>query len=304
MRVAVIGASGDQGAAQVAALARAGHHPVAISRTPAPLAIDGCPIETARADFADPAAVRAALAGAEALFLNLPSTSFQAAEPLIEATRLIAGIAAEVGISRIVFNTSMPVPDEPHGFEAQDARREMRRLLFAGNVPTVSIQPVVFLDNLLKGWAWPSIRDRGILSYPHRADLDVSWICHADLAALMIAALDRPHLAGRSFPVGGPETVRLPQLAAILSRSCGRTIAWESESIDAFCLRIGRVLESRSTLDSAAIVERLRRIYTWYNESPEHPFRIDMAPVLRELPVKLTPIASWTSTVTWVPSDL
>ena len=41
------------------------------------------------------------------------------------------------------------------------------------------------------------------------------------------------------------------------------------------------------------LIGELHRIYTWYNESPEHPFQVDMAPVLRELPVTLTPIAQW-----------
>ena len=47
MRVTVIGASGDQGAAQVAALVHAGHRPIAVSRNPAPLAIDGIAVTNA-----------------------------------------------------------------------------------------------------------------------------------------------------------------------------------------------------------------------------------------------------------------
>ena len=230
----------------------------------------------------------------DAVFLNLPSTSFQAAEPLVAAAAVIADAAAASPSTRmLVFNTSLPVPQVKRGFAAQDARHDMRRLLFASGVPVVSIEPVVFLDNLLKGWAWPSIALHNRIVYAHKETLDVSWLCHDDLAALMVAAVERPRLAGRSFAVGGAQTVRLPELARILGRAWGRPLTWESQGIDAFCQRMRQVFEGRSSLEADHMLDELRRIYSWYNESPEHPFRVDMAPVLRELPVRLTPIDAW-----------
>jgi len=294
MRVVVFGATGDQGSAQVRALVAAGHQPVAVSRRAAPWQIAGRQVETLAADFADLPSLERACAGADAVFLNLPSTSFQAAEPLVLAAGHIAQAAARVqGLRMLVFNTSLPVPEERRGFAAQDARHEMRRRIFASGIPAVSIQPVVFLDNLLKGWAWPSIaRDRRIV-YAHKDTLDVSWICHDDLAALMLAALERPQLAGRSFAVGGPETVRLPVLAEKLGRAWKLPMTWQSQSIDDFCQRMRQVFEGRSSLEADRLIGELHRIYTWYNDSPERPFCVDMAPVLRELPVVLTPIEVW-----------
>lgn len=293
MKVIVFGGTGDQGAAQVRALAGTEHEPVCISRSAHPMTVAERSVETRAAQLSDRASLRAAMAGADAVFLNLPSTSFQTAEPLLQATAWIAEDAAAAGIGSIVFNTSLPVPQEARGFAAQDARHAMRRLLFASGVPSVSIQPVVFLDNLLKGWAWPPIAERDIIVYPHRPDLDVSWICHDDLAALMIAALERPALAGRSFAVGGAETVRLPQLARKLSRAWERPLGWESQPIDQFCERMRHVFDGRASLDEDQLITELFRIYTWYNTSPEHPFRVDMADVLKELPVTLTPIETW-----------
>lgn len=296
-RIVVFGATGDQGRAQVEALVRAGQHPVAVSRGGDAAPVDGTAVEAVGADLSDEvasgAAIRAALSGADAVFLNLPSTSFQAAEPLIAATRTIADAAAEAGVGVIVFNTSLPVPDDKRGFAAQDARHDMRSILFSGEVPAISLEPVVFLDNLLKGWAWPSIAERGVLAYPHRAELEVSWICHADLAHLMIAAAKRPDLSGRHFAVGGAETVRLEQLAAILSRAWGADIAVENQSIDTFVGNMGAVFEGKSTLDAQRMMGELKRIYEWYNFSPEQPFKVDMTGVLQELPVALTPIADW-----------
>lgn len=293
MKVIVFGGTGDQGAAQVRALAAKGYEPVCISRSAKPLAIDGMLVETRAAQFEDRASLNAAMKGGDAVFLNLPSTSFQAAAPLLQATEWISKDAPSAGINRVIFNTSLPVPEEARGFAAQDARHEMRRLLFASDLPTVSIQPVVFLDNLLKGWAWPPIAERNTIVYPHREDLEVSWICHDDLAALMICALERPDLTRRSFAVGGAETVRLPQLAQKLSHAWGRTLSWDSQPIDAFCQRMRQVFDGRASLDAERLITELHRIYTWYNTSPERPFRVDMAEVLKELPVTLTPIETW-----------
>lgn len=293
MRVVVFGATGVQGSAQVRALAAKDHDPVAVSRAPEPWAIDGKPIATFAADYSDLDSLAAAVAGSDAIFLNMPSTSFQAADPLIAAVDVIAAAAAASPSTKmLVFNTSLPVSETTRGFAAQDARFEMRRRIFASGVPAVSIQPVVFLDNLM-GWGWPPIANRNTLVYPHREDLDVSWICHDDVATLMIAAMERPHLAGRSFAVGGPETVRLPELARKLGRAWDRPLAYESQSIDDFCRLMLGEFGAKSSLEAQKLADELKRIYTWYNSSDEHPFRVDMAPVLDLLPVELTPIETW-----------
>ena len=294
MRVIVFGASGVQGAAQVAALIRAGHHPVAVSRNPKPFSIEGEDVEIFAADFSDQKALEASLQDANIIFLNLPSTSFQPAEPTIEAARSVGEAAKRTpSIELIVFNTSMPVPDESKNIEAQDHRRTMRTLLRDMGLPVVSIQPVCFLDNLLEGWAWPPIRDQQTIVYCHKPTLDVSWIGLDHVAELMVAAIQRPDLAGRNFPVGGPETVRLPQLAERLSRAWGRELKVEFQTIEDFCQKIGAAMKDRANIDADVLMDQMFRAYTWYNDAPEEPFKVDMEPVLKELPAKLSSIEEW-----------
>jgi uncharacterized protein YbjT (DUF2867 family) len=294
MRVVVFGASGIQGASQVPLLARAGHDVVAVSRNPKPLEIDGKKIETAAVDFTDHAAIRNLLKGAEIIFLNLPSTSFNPSPPIVAAAKAIGESAKAAGVRLIVFNTSMPVAEVPQGIKAQDDRREMRTLL-RESMPVISIQPVCYLDNLLEGWALPPIRDRNTVVYCHRPDLDVSWICHHDCAQLMMAAMHRPELAGRDIAVGGPDTVRLHQLTEKLSKAWGRKLDYENQTVADFCQKISKTMEGRG-LDNERIVSQMFKAYTYYNESPTHPFNIDMKPILKELPVTLTPIEEWART--------
>ena len=297
MRVVVFGASGVQGAAQVAVLAKAGHHPVAVSRNPKPLEVDGKPVETAAADFADRDAVAKALEAADGVFLNLPSTSFQESKSILAAAKVIGEAASRVpSIKLLVFNTSMPVPEVSHGIEAQEHRREIRTILRSAGLPVVSIQPVVFLDNLLEGWALPPIRDTNTIVYCHKLTLDVSWICHDDIGRLMLAALERPELAGRDFAVGGPETVRLPQLTEKLSRGWNRPLKYVSQTVEDFCEKITEAMRARSGLNADVVGEQMYRAYRWYNDAPEKPFCVDMAPVLKELPAKLTSIEDWART--------
>lgn len=292
MRVVVFGASGIQGSHQIPVLLRAGHTPIAVSRSPSPLTIDSTPITTFAADFADRSAVSSVLEGADAIFLNLPSTSFNKSEPIIAAAKQIGELAKAANVKLIVFNTSMPVPVEPQYIKAQDDRREMRRLLRGSGVPVISIEPVVYIDNLLEGWALPPIRDRQTVVYCHKPDLQVSWICHHDVAQLMVAALSRPDLAGRNIPVGGPETVQLEQLAEKLSRAWGRKLGYECQTVADFCEKIGKTMQGRG-LETERIVSQMFKAYTYYNEAEDEPFRIDMGPVLKELPVELTPIEEW-----------
>jgi uncharacterized protein YbjT (DUF2867 family) len=295
MRVVVFGASGVQGSSQVLVLARAGHDVVAVSRNPKPLEIDGREVKTAAVDFNNSSALSRVLEGAEVIFLNLPSTSFNPAEPIIAATKAIAAAAKSSGVRLIVFNTSMPVAAVSQGIKAQEDRREMRRLLRESGVPVISIQPVVYLDNLLEGWALPPIRDRNTVIYCHKPDLEVSWICHHDVAQLMMAAMTRPHLAGRDFAVGGPETVQLHELTKKLSSAWGRKLEYECQTVPDFCDKISETMQGRG-LETQRIVSQMFKAYTYYNEAPDHPFKIDMGPVLKELPVTLTPIEEWAKT--------
>jgi uncharacterized protein YbjT (DUF2867 family) len=230
----------------------------------------------------------------DVVFLNLPSTSFQPAKQTIAAARAVGeAVKKSPNVKLIVFNTSMPVPDESKNIEAQDHRREMRTILRDMGLPVISIQPVCFLDNLLEGWAWPPIRDRNTVVYCHKPTLDVSWIGLDDVAQLMIAAMQKPELSGRNFPVGGPETVRLPGLAERLSKAWDRPIQHEFQTVDDFCQKIGAAMKQRANIDADVLMEQMHRAYTWYNDAPEEPFMIDMDAVLKELPAQLSTIEEW-----------
>jgi uncharacterized protein YbjT (DUF2867 family) len=289
MKVVVFGATGGQGRAQFERLPEFGHTAFAAVRNP-----DRIKGNAVHADFGDHASLVRALDGMDAVLMNLPSTTFQVAAPLIEAAEVIAKAAARSPtVKMLAFNTSMPMPAQKLGFASQDARIEMRQRIFASGVPAVVLQPGVFLDNIFESWAWPRLESENRLVYAHRETLDVSWISHHDIAALMISAIERPALAGRWFAIGGPETVRGPELVKRLSAAWGRDIAFTSQTVEDFGEGMRRALAGRASLDAERMVNELVRLYRWYNDSLERPFYVDMEPVLREIPAKLTSIRDW-----------
>ncbi|MBP7614939.1 MAG: NmrA family NAD(P)-binding protein [Steroidobacteraceae bacterium] len=306
----VLGASGDQGFPQAVQLAGNGWRVRAAARALDRLhsALDNACAPAVRGrivgvevDLADANSLSRAMTGVDVLLANYPSSSLHDAGALIAAAEATGAAAARAGVSLIVLNTSLPLPTASLGFAAQDVRMKQREILRDSGVPTISIQPVVFMDNLLRGWTYPEILAKDCLPYAHAPTLEVAWICLHDLAQLMEAAATRPHLAGRDINVGGPELLRGPDLARILSELTGRQIAFSSEAVETFCMRMREAFVASATIDADRLVEELGRIYRWYNESAERPFRIDMRPVLRDLPVTLTTFATWASRQRWNP---
>jgi len=301
VRLLILGASGDQGQPQVAAAAAAGHTVRAAARDPVRASAQcvGSTAEWVAVDYAAPVTLARAMQDVDVVLANYPSSSFNAAEPLIAAAQLTGRAAHDAGVQRLIFNTSLPVMSEPHGYAAHDVRLTMRSSLAAAGVPLICIQPVVFMNNLLRGWAFPHIADESRFLYPHAESLDVSWICQEDLAALMVSAAERPELAGRCYAVGGPEALRGADVAAALSVAAGRPIRFESQSVEAFCAAMDVLMRTRFSPERVRMIEELGNIYRWYNTGAERPFLVDMAPVLRDLPVSLTRFSDWAARQRW-----
>jgi uncharacterized protein YbjT (DUF2867 family) len=297
----VLGASGDQGGPQVEALARSGWRVRAASRSgsvdfrlsPQTAAL----VECVKVDYGDNDSLARALEGVQVLLANYPSSSFNEGAALVAAAELTARLALNAEVELVVFNSSLPLPERSLGMPAQDVRLAQRAALRDGGLRVVSLQPVVYMDNLLRGWAYPSIAERNCFEYPHRPELEVSWLCLHDLATIAAAVAARPDLAGRDLAIGGPEILRGEQVAATLSAICGRRITFSSLPIESFGARMaGRFADKP---DARSLRHELERIYTWYNESPTRPFRVEMDALTRELGVTLTPFRAWAERQNW-----
>ncbi len=294
-KVLVVGATGTQGHAQVRALVEQGYPTSALSRQRRrpDVGEPGDTVDFVEGDLLQPSGLPAALAGADTVFLNLPSASFNPPQSIVTACRNFLTAAELVGTQRVIFNASLYVGDMPVGHVAHDNRLEIIRLLLSSAIPVTVVCPVIFMENLLQEWALPDLLTADRLYYPHTPDLPVSWITLDDVARIMIRLAGDDRAIGRRFVVGGPRALRGDETAAALGRAWGRSIRFESRPVDDFARAMAEQFAPNDLEERQRIRADLLSVYRWYNEMRPSPFTVDMAAFLAEFPLSLTSVEEW-----------
>ena len=188
--VAVFGASGRQGLAQVRQLKAAGHDVRAISRRADPFFGETFEnVEIRPADIYDEDSVFEAMEGADAAFYTHP---LRARADRASALTTIGRAGKRANLKRVVWNTSGWIPDKAGNPFSYGENTKAINALWRTGVPGTVFGSVLFMDNLLTNWAFPFIVSEGRYVYPHHPELECSWICLDDVAKFMIAAIDRP----------------------------------------------------------------------------------------------------------------
>ncbi len=286
--IAVLGATGAQGAPVVDALLAAGHPVRALGRTAAKLApLTERGVDTRVVDLADTDALTRALTGSSGVFAHLP---FVPVPELIEAwsTSLVRALAAaEVPIT--VFTLSGPAPSGPTGVAACDTKALAKQILSGARTPLVGFEPGGYLGNLLLSAT--SVVHDGELRYPLPDDHRWAWISTEDQAALAVAALQRPDLAGTWFRIG--EQYVGADLATAVGDGLGRPVRYVPVTPAEFALTLAPMLGEQA---AAAVADDYRFLG---ERSPLLDFDADTAPVRRALAVSPTPLADWARTQPW-----
>jgi uncharacterized protein YbjT (DUF2867 family) len=300
--VAVFGASGRQGLAQVKRLLAEGYRVRAITRGSAFDAPAWFGVQVRWADYKDQASLEAALAGADAAFFT--SVAFSEQSKGVRFARAVAAAAKAAGLKRLIFNTSSWVPNSPVGQAGYDGRLAMEEALAASGVPLTVFRPVLFMDNLLTGWARPFIVRDSMFVYAHRPDLEADWICLDDVAAFMTHALSRDDLVGERLVIGGPERLTPVLMAQTLSEVLGRAITYKAISPREFGALLHGLFEGKTDVPKDAYVAALDDFYHFNNTSQIEPFKADMASVRQKIDLPLTRFRDWAARQDWVMPDL
>ncbi|MFH8405391.1 NAD(P)H-binding protein [Streptomyces sp. NPDC018019] len=221
--IVVTGATGNIGRSLVGQLLAEGAAVRALTRDPERAGLPSA-AETVRADLTDPASLEPALAGADALFLNLAAGGGDAARTVVDA-------AVRAGVRRIVLNSSIAVTDGPedegnflsrmHG-AVEDAVR-------ASGLEWTFIRGGAYAANALQ-WA-EAIRSGDVIRDPHPGAA-VSPVHEDDLAAVAAAALldgTGTHV-GQVYAVTGPASLTREEQAAVIGRVLGRPTRMEKIS--------------------------------------------------------------------------
>lgn len=295
MRVAVFGASARPGLAQVRQLRAAGHEVRAISRSVQTMEPD---VEVVEADLDDPASLDAACQGVDAVFYTSPTFAGRASA--VDRSERLGAAARRAGVARVVYNTTTWHPDSVSGVPTMDHAFLKTEALVASGAPVTVIRPSLFMDNLLTAWVKPELLRRGVLAYPHREDLRVSWISLDDVARAMVGTLAVPsaEAVGAVVDIGGPETLTPPDVAARLGVVLGRTVVYERVSEREFGRRLAAIFGTTMGLPPEQLVDDLEAHYVFKNAA--NPFEVTEAhPLVRELSAE--PMSRWLTRQDWSP---
>ena len=306
-KVAVFGASGRIGQAQVRQLLKSGYQPVAVTRHPEALAhADFASAHVVAADFADSASIGAAIAEVDAVFFQLPTMASPAAAE--QYARNFADQAGAAG-KRVVMNTTMWAPDDgPSGVAMYDFARVAEDILVDAGLEVVIFRPTIMMDSLLTVLWKPSILTEGVARYAQRPGLRANWIATDDIAKFMIEGLVRDDLTGRRIPIGGPQALAVEDVVATIAEVIGRPVRYEYLPPREYGVHLFRVLSAmtgpgmdvgllgRNEADYASFFEKF---YDFNNHSPLRPLEVDIEKLLDEIPVELTPLRKWAAQQDW-----
>ncbi|MFE6049235.1 SDR family oxidoreductase [Kitasatospora sp. NPDC056446] len=219
--IVLTGATGNIGRPLTQALAEAGREVTAVSRRPAAVP-NG--VRHLAADLAEPAGLRPALAGAEALFLLLSGDLHAAGASPAD----IIGEAVASGVRRVVLLSTLGVVTRPFG-STRIAMRALEDTVRESGLEWAILRPGGFASNAL--WWAESVRTQRQVAAPF-GDTGVPIIDPADIAAVAAACLLDDRHNGGVYELTGPEVITPRGQAAAIAAALGSPVRFHELSRD------------------------------------------------------------------------
>lgn len=300
-KVAVFGASGRIGQAQVRQLLKHGHETVAVTRNAAILdRPDFAGVKVVHGDFSDRSSLRAVLGQVDAAFAQLPS--FASPSDKVDYANNLIDSGSEVQIEHLILNTTMWSPDKPCGEPHYDHGRRIEDMFLGSTIPVTVVRPVLFMDNLLSNLIKPAIVEEGVYRYVQRPGLQANLISLDDVARYMIALLDRKDLVGERILLGGPERLSVEEVVQIVSEAIGKPLAFEYLPGKDFGEYFFRKNYAAFGEDPEPMVSFFDSFYSFNNYSPVKPFEVDVDSLNKLIPLRASTLREWAAEQDWTSS--
>jgi len=216
MTYLITGAMGDVGSRVVERLLQCGDRPrVFVREEKKARSRFGDRVDVFVGDLSEPASLRAALEGVEALFLvntgpQIPVQDEGAAK-----------VSKAAGVKHLVKLSSMDV-EQGLAIGAWHERGEAA--IRAAGIPFTFVQPTGFMSNLL-AWA-PSIKAEGVIR-SSTGDGRRAFIHSDDIAAVATKVLTTREHDGESLPITGPEALSYAEVTEKLGAAIGRRLTFQ-----------------------------------------------------------------------------
>ena len=177
-------------------------------------------VEVRRGDYADPASLPAAFAGADQLLLVSSS------DPRADAVALHAAAVAaavEAGVGRILYTSHQGAsPETPFGPGRDHAATE--QLLAGSGLPWTSLRNGFYAHSL--AWLLGPWRETGVIAVP--GDGPVSWTSRNDAAEAAAAILRSEGAYDGPVTLTASAAPTFEEIAEIASKATGRTVVFRA----------------------------------------------------------------------------
>jgi len=264
LHVLVTGVTGKQGGHVANHLLLRGHKVRALARDPTNPKLEAFRskgVEVAQGSFDDPAAVRRAMTGVDAMFLM--GTSFEAG-PAAETRHGIAAVdaAKAAGVPWLVYS-SVADADRQTGIPHFDSKFAVEEHLRGSGLPYAVHAPTYFMENVLAPFQLPGLK-QGKLAMGLSPERSLQAVALDDIGAFVTHMLENPgHFRGKRINVAS-DALTGAEAARTLSEVSGRRIEYQqipltvlrSQSAD-----FAKMLEWLENSGYTADVEGLRREY-------------------------------------------
>ncbi|UTW64077.1 NmrA family NAD(P)-binding protein [bacterium SCSIO 12741] len=284
-KVFVSGATGFQGRPIADGLASKGDQVVTLTRQE----VSDNRIKNVAGGFENLDAVNQALEGVEIAVFTLPLV-FDLEQAQVMAQNFIEAAQAQ-NVGLVVFNSSFDLPLENTGLLALDIKVAVKRLLDDSGLKVITVAPDVYIDNLAAPWSIPLVLEQGILPYPVKNGQKIPWISHVDLARFVMAALDKPELAGETLPIGG-NLLSGEEIAEVIAEKIGKPVQFIGLAPDDFEKNL-----APNFGDLAA--REISNLYRYVERNMDRITSKDFAATQAKLGVAPQPLKDWVDSVNW-----
>jgi len=280
-KIAITGATGQQGGAIARELLAKNHKVRAITRHPeSPKAkeLQKLGAEVVAGDLDDQASLERAVAGAWGLFA-VQNTWEAGVEREEEQGKRLAEVARRVGVQHLVYSSVASAHRKTGIPHFDNKARVEERIRSLGFPSYVILRPVFFMENLTGPWFLPSIQ-KGHLAVGMQPGTVLQMIAVRDIGKYGLRAFEHAtELNGRAIDIAGDQRT-MPETAEILSGAIGQPVTFQQVPI----------AEVRKASDDfAAMLEWFDRV----------GYDADIAGNAQEHGIRPTTLAEWAAQAPW-----
>lgn len=224
--IVVTGATGNVGRTLVRELVEAGENVTAVSRKITESDVpQGVPVVAA--DLADPASLRPALDGADALFLLISGDFTVTAGDPSGVVGEILKDAKAAGVARVVLLSSQGVVTRPQSGSHGDTGKAIEDAVRESGLDWTILRPGGFASN---AYAWvESVRAQRAVAAPF-GDVGLPFIDPDDIAGVAAAALREDGHAGQTYELTGPAPTTPRQRAEAIGAALGEPVQFVEQT--------------------------------------------------------------------------